>query len=339
MRAVEYDTPGPAGRPPDWMQGRETKGEDVETSPIEAIAKLLSRRASRRSALGRLGAGGLAAAGGVGLSRAARAQAATPAPAAAGLPSFKFGLEAAKASQFAAGLVRWGSKTQFPVLKGMALASERIDPGGLRELHWHGNAHELNYCLRGQGEMAVFSPDGKLETFAISVGSVSFAPMGYTHYIRNTGSEPLRLVLAFTNEQPSTFDLSTALPVVPRNLLAQTFGVATSAFPAITNRGDQVLVPLNAQPTGPAPAAGQGLPPKPYTVNISQVNAAVFGGGTIDTLGPQDIPQLDGITVWPLHGKPRALREPHWHPNAAELDYCISGTAQIGLTSPDGKEQ
>jgi uncharacterized cupin superfamily protein len=29
------------------------------------------------------------------------------------------------------------------------------------------------------------------------------------------------------------------------------------------------------------------------------------------------------------------LREPHWHPNASELDYLVSGHVQIGLVAPD----
>lgn len=306
--------------------------------PFDAVAQLLSRRATRRTALTGLGAGSVAAVAGVGgMRQVSRAAEATPAPAASGLPPFKFGLEASQAQQYAAGLIRWATKTQFPVLKGMAMSSERLDPGGLREIHWHGNAHEISYCLRGQGEMAVFSPEGKLTTFAIAAGSVTFVPMGSAHFFRNTGAEPLRMILVFTDEQPSTFDLSTALPVVPRALFAETFGVAASAVPAIANKGDQFAVPLNAQL--PAPAADQGLPPKPYTVNIGQVNPAAFEGGTIHTLGPQEIPTLDGVTVWPLHGHPRSLREPHWHPNASELNYCISGSAQIGLTSPSGKEQ
>jgi uncharacterized cupin superfamily protein len=28
------------------------------------------------------------------------------------------------------------------------------------------------------------------------------------------------------------------------------------------------------------------------------------------------------------------LREPHWHPNAAELIYVLSGEAEIGLVGP-----
>ena len=29
------------------------------------------------------------------------------------------------------------------------------------------------------------------------------------------------------------------------------------------------------------------------------------------------------------------MREPHWHPNAAELIYIVSGEAEIGLVGPD----
>jgi oxalate decarboxylase/phosphoglucose isomerase-like protein (cupin superfamily) len=29
-------------------------------------------------------------------------------------------------------------------------------------------------------------------------------------------------------------------------------------------------------------------------------------------------------------------RAAHFHPNAAQLDYCISGTGEVGIISPDG---
>ncbi len=53
----------------------------------------------------------------------------------------------------------------------------------------------------------------------------------------------------------------------------------------------------------------------------------------------KDIPSLEGITVFPLHAVPHGLREPHWHPNTTELNYCVSGRAQIGLVAPDGSVQ
>jgi oxalate decarboxylase len=37
-----------------------------------------------------------------------------------------------------------------------------------------------------------------------------------------------------------------------------------------------------------------------------------------------------------LRFKPGGIRKPHWHPNAAELDYVIDGKARITIFSPEG---
>jgi oxalate decarboxylase len=33
--------------------------------------------------------------------------------------------------------------------------------------------------------------------------------------------------------------------------------------------------------------------------------------------------------------QPGALRVPHWHPNAWELDYCLEGKAEFWIVGPD----
>jgi oxalate decarboxylase/phosphoglucose isomerase-like protein (cupin superfamily) len=33
------------------------------------------------------------------------------------------------------------------------------------------------------------------------------------------------------------------------------------------------------------------------------------------------------------------VREPHSHPNAEQLDYCVKGQAQVGIIGPDGDRQ
>jgi oxalate decarboxylase len=43
--------------------------------------------------------------------------------------------------------------------------------------------------------------------------------------------------------------------------------------------------------------------------------------------------------VFPLQIVPQGLREPHWHPNTSELNYCVSGRAQIGIVAPNGGVQ
>jgi oxalate decarboxylase len=58
-------------------------------------------------------------------------------------------------------------------------------------------------------------------------------------------------------------------------------------------------------------------------------------GGSIREANKGDFPVLSGMAVYLLELKPGAIRIPHWHPNASELDYVISGEAIIGLGEPD----
>jgi oxalate decarboxylase len=324
------------------------------------VTRLGGARQSRRAALRRVGLGGLAAsvltaAGG------ARAQSEEPAratpprgtpPAAEtggsfagvtdGLRPFAYGLEASAPQRYAAGTVRWGTAEQLPTLHGVAMASERIDPHSLREMHWHVNAHELGYCLAGQGRMGIFSSDGTGDTFDLGPGSISFVPEGYAHYIQNTGEEELHVLLTFTHEQPETIDLSQALPGFPQHLLAETFGVPANDFPFLTTRGDRFFVPMPAPGGGDATAATPVVSASsPFSITAEQVAVTEFAGhgGTVRAVSKVDIPRLEGITVFPLHVVPQGLREPHWHPNTGELNYCVSGRAQIGLVAPSGGVQ
>lgn len=48
------------------------------------------------------------------------------------------------------------------------------------------------------------------------------------------------------------------------------------------------------------------------------------------------MPALNGLAMYSLMLEPKGAREPHWHPNAHELNYLISGQARITLLSPNG---
>ena len=192
----------------------------------------------------------------------------------------------------------------------MAINAERLDPGDVRELHWHVNAHELGYCLAGEGRMGIFSPDGTGSTFALRPGSISFVPAGYPHYFENTGEDVLHVVLTFTHEQPQTVDLSQALPGVPQYLLAETFGVTANDFPFLTARGDRFFVPkptsLSKSPNGGSAGRRSFLT---VHVHVEQVAPKEFpgAGGMARPLSSKDLPRLGGITVFSLHIVPRGI--------------------------------
>lgn len=104
---------------------------------------------------------------------------------------------------------------EFPILKGMAGSLLEIEPGAMRELNWHPNADEWQYYLEGTAEMAVFLAEGVVVTETFEAGDVGYAPMGAGHYIRNTGSTVLRVLVGFNNGRYEANDLSAWLAANP----------------------------------------------------------------------------------------------------------------------------
>lgn len=244
--------------------------------------------------------------------------------------SFKFRLEASEAQVFAGGTNKSAVAGDIEELSGLSLFSQRINPGAMRELHWHPNAHELNYCLSGQGEIGILFTGAANAVFPIGPGDTTFVPMGATHYIRNTGTDVLHMIVAFTNESPEHIDFSDSLGFMPRSVLAQTYSIPTASFPALPKQGDQFLVNVGqVPPVTPTSASG------PFTVNFKNITPQASAGGTVSVLSTQFIPSLTDITLFFLQAGPGALREPHWHQNASELNYCVQGRAQINIIAPD----
>ncbi len=64
-----------------------------------------------------------------------------------------------------------------------------------------------------------------------------------------------------------------------------------------------------------------------------------FIGGQV-RLGQKDaFPILRGMAIYSLILEKGGLRIPHWHPNAAELDYCVEGTARMTIVSPENQRE
>lgn len=77
-----------------------------------------------------------------------------------------------------------------------------------------------------------------------------------------------------------------------------------------------------------------------FTFNLAACPPQVVAkGGTIQEANQSTFPELsgNGLAIYLLVLEPGAVRIPHWHPDASELDYCLSGKAQIGLSSPGGE--
>jgi len=94
-----------------------------------------------------------------------------------------------------------------------------VEPGGMRELHWHPNTDEWQYYIEGQARMGVFAASGQARTFDFLAGDVGYVPFAMGHYVENTGTTPLRFLEMFKSSYYADLSLDTWMALTPPKLL------------------------------------------------------------------------------------------------------------------------
>jgi oxalate decarboxylase len=82
--------------------------------------------------------------------------------------------------------------------------------------------------------------------------------------------------------------------------------------------------------------------PNPYLYDLAQSKPAVKKpAGTVQLAYEDDFPIVKGqaaaMAIVTL--EKGGIREPHWHPDAWEFDYCISGKARMAVVAPNNEWQ
>lgn len=139
--------------------------------------------------------------------------------------SFKHRLLAQPPIKTSGGSVRIVDSTNFPISKTVAAALVEIEPGGMRELHWHPNQDEWQYYLSGQGRMTVFAGNGAARTFNYRAGDVGYVPFAYGHYIQNTGETSLWFLEMFKSDRFVDISLNQWMALTPKPLVESNLNV------------------------------------------------------------------------------------------------------------------
>ena len=132
--------------------------------------------------------------------------------------SYTWHMHAQEPTKTPGGQVRITDSRNFTVSKRIAAALVEIEPGGMRELHWHPNADEWQYYLSGQGRMTVFASGGKSRTFDYQAGDVGSVPFAMGHNVQNTGDETLTYLEMFRSDHFADVSLSQWMGVLPPEL-------------------------------------------------------------------------------------------------------------------------
>lgn len=73
--------------------------------------------------------------------------------------------------------------------------------------------------------------------------------------------------------------------------------------------------------------------------NLEGAEAIKFDGGALINANKSNFQSLDRLSIQSIKLEPGAFREPHVHPNATQLDYCVAGEAQVGIVGHNGENQ
>jgi oxalate decarboxylase len=136
------------------------------------------------------------------------------------------------AAKYAGGSIKMIDVTNFPETSMAALIIE-LEPGGLRELHWHPDADEWQYYLQGEARMTVFDATSKARTFNFREGDVGFVPRTMGHYIENIGQTTLRCVNVFNKPKYKEVSLNNWMALTPPDMVRGHLNLDDTAMKAL----------------------------------------------------------------------------------------------------------
>ncbi len=141
----------------------------------------------------------------------------------------------------AGGTVKIVDRHNFPIT-GIAAAIVTLKPGGLRELHWHPNADEWQYYVKGTGRMTIFAAGGHARTMDFHPGDVGYIEQSQPHYIENIGDTDLVFLEVFPTAEYQDISLGEWLAHTPSRLVNEHLGTGED-FLAKISKTEVVVTP------------------------------------------------------------------------------------------------
>jgi len=257
------------------------------------------------------------------------------------LPTFKFELEKSQGKVIGGSFGKEATVTQLPISKGIAGVSMKLEPGAMRELHWHATAAEWAFVLEGNVRTTVIDPAGNAETNEFEPGDVWYFPRGHGHMLEALGDRPCHFILIFDNgyfSEFGTFSITDWLGHVPKALLAKNLGIPEAQLDGLPT-GEVYFARGSIPPTTAKPnLQGEKAPPLTHKYRLmAEEPHRVFKGGKEWRVDSTKFPISTTVTGVVLDLEPGALRELHWHPTADEWHYVVEGEISVTLFGSHGR--
>lgn len=246
---------------------------------------------------------------------------------------FKFG-KSTPTDQTKGGIRLQANVHNFPILKGMSLYKLILHPNGVREPHWHANADELGYCLKGEVLVSIYNTGDVKATFIVREGEVFFIPSGALHHIEALNGNGAELVLHFSHEDPEDFGISGVFGAFSNAVLGNTWGVKQEIFQSMKRSLKSTFANLRKKPA----IVDEENYGSQFRFNLMGSKPLIQNAGGAARMARQNVwPIVHRQALYALTLTGKGMREPHWHPETAELGYIEKGKGRMTIISPSEK--
>jgi oxalate decarboxylase len=258
------------------------------------------------------------------------------------IPNLKFPYAQARNRVLSGGWAREITTRELPVATDLAGVNMRLKPGGVREMHWHKES-EWAYMIAGSARVTAVDSEGGNFVDDVGAGDLWLFPTGVPHSIQGL-EQGCEFLLVFDNgsfSENETFLITDWFAHTPREVLAQNFGVAASAFDDLPQDVEHSrfifavdVPPARDRDVVPGPT---GSVPQSFTHHMHGQEPIACPGGQVRIVDSSNFPASKTIAAALVEVDPGGMREMHWHPNADEWQYYISGQGRMTVFASGGK--
>ncbi|GAS80767.1 oxalate decarboxylase family bicupin [Paenibacillus amylolyticus] len=226
----------------------------------------------------------------------------------------------------------------LPVATTLAGVNMSLTPGGVRELHWHQQS-EWAYMIWGTARITSVDQNGRNFIADVGPGDLWFFPKGLPHSIQGL-EDGCEFLLVFDDGSFSdlnTLSISDWFAHTPPEVLSVNFGVPESAFQSMPK--EQVYI---FQDTVPGSIESQevqspyGTVPLTFKHRLLAQEPLITPGGSVRIVDSTNFPISTTVAAALVEIRPGAMRELHWHPNADEWQYYLTGQGRMTVFGGNG---
>ncbi|KAI0635841.1 oxalate decarboxylase [Trametes polyzona] len=148
-----------------------------------------------------------------------------------------------KPTQYPGGTVKIADSRNFEVAKTIAVAEVTVEPGSMREMHWHPADDEWTYFIEGSARITLFAASSNARTFDYQAGDIAYIPASYGHYIENTGNSTLRLLEVLKTDVFKDISLNQWLALTPPELVKAHLQLSDETIAQLSKTKQVVVAP------------------------------------------------------------------------------------------------